>query len=107
MTLKEGIGRIGVKLRWYVRKEFAALSEEQKDELREFTNSAAGKKQKDASARSKTQGGGQPNKKQKTNNNANYGPMSQQQVTKIVAAIVKMGKWESRKRRRLPSSTKG
>ena len=32
ITLKEGMGRTGVKLRWYPRKEFAALSEEQKDE---------------------------------------------------------------------------
>ena len=92
MTLKEGVGRTGVKLRWYPRKSFAALSEEQKDKLRKFTNSAVGKKQKEANTRSKTQIGGQPNKKQKTNNNANSGSIFQGQVTKIEAAIVKMGK---------------
>ena len=41
MTLKEGISRNGVKLWWYPRKEFTALSEKQKHELREFTNPAA------------------------------------------------------------------
>ena len=77
MTLKEGVGRTGVELRWYPRKEFASLSEEQKNKLREFTNSTADKKQKDASDRSKARGRGQPTKKQKTNNDANSGPMSQ------------------------------
>ena len=67
MTLKEGFGSTGVELRFYPRKEYATLSEEQKDELREFTKSAAGKKQK---AVTKAQGGGHPTKKQRTNNNS-------------------------------------
>ena len=58
--------------------------------MKEFTNSTAGKKQK--RDRSKAQGGGHPNKKQKTNSNTNSGSMSQQQVTKIAAAVVKLGK---------------
>ena len=64
---------------------------EQKDELREFTKSAAGKKQK---AVSKAQGGGHPSKKQKTNNNTNEYPspnMSQKQLKKIASAVVKFG----------------
>ena len=65
MTLKQGIGTTGVELRFYPRKEYASLSTEQKDELREFTKSAAGKKQK---AATKAQGGGHPTKKQRTNN---------------------------------------
>ena len=51
MTLNEGIGCTGVKLWWYPRKEFAASSQEQKNELREFTNSNAERKKKDTSAR--------------------------------------------------------
>ena len=66
------------------------LSEEQKDELREFSKSTAGKKQKTAS---KAQGGGHPTKKQKTNNNSNnHTSMSQRQVGKIAAAVAKLGK---------------
>ena len=60
--------------------------------MREFTNSTAGKKQKDASVRSKTRGGGQPSKKQKTNNDAKNAPMSEQSVKKIVAAVIKIEK---------------
>ena len=61
--------------------------------MKEFTNSTAGKKQKDASARSKAQGGGRPAKKQKTNNDANTAPvMSERSVKKIAAAVVKAGK---------------
>ena len=93
MTLKEGVGSTGVEFRWYPRKEFAALTGDQKDELREFTNSTAGKKQKEASARSKGKGGGRPAKKQKTNNDANTAPvMSERSVKKIAAAVVKAGK---------------
>ena len=50
IALKKSIGWTGVEFRWYPRKELAALTEEQKDELREFTNLAAGKKQKEANA---------------------------------------------------------
>ena len=96
ITLKEGVGRTGIKLRWYPRKEFTALTEEQKDDLREFTNSTAGKKQKEASARSETQGGGCPSKKQKTNDDAKNAPvMSEKSVKKIAAAVIKAGKHNS------------
>ena len=92
MTLKEGVGSTGVEFRWYPRKEFAALTGNQKDELREFTNLTAGKKQK-ASTRSKGKGGGRPAKKQKTNDDANNAPvMSERSVKKIAAAVVKAGK---------------
>ena len=107
MTLKEGVGRTGVDFRWYPRKDFAVLTEEQKDELREFTSSTAGKKQKDASARLKARGGGHPTSptnKQKTNNDAKNTPMSERSVNKITAAVVKMG---SRRKRRLPCLIKG
>ena len=90
------MGGTGVELWWYPKKEFVALLEEQQDELRDFTYSVAGKKQKDASAWSKTQGEGHPNKKQKTNNNTNSGSMSQRQVTKVAAAVVKIGKKEAK-----------
>ena len=62
--------------------------------MRKFTNSATGKKQKDASAQSKAQRGGRPNEKQKTNSNTNSGFMLQQQVIKIVADVAKLGKKE-------------
>ena len=88
MTLKQGIGTTGVELRFYPRKEYASLSTEQKDELREFSKSAAGKKQK---AATKAQGGGHPTKKQKTNNNSNNPSLSTKQVTKIAAAVAKLG----------------
>ena len=55
--------------------------------MREFTKSAAGKKQK---AVTKAQGGGHPTKKQRTNNNSNSS-LSTKQVTKIAAAVAKLG----------------
>ena len=91
MALKKGIRTTGVKLQFYPRKEYVALSTEQKDELKEFAKSAAGQKQK---AASKAQGGGRPSKKQKTNNNTNEYPnpnMSQKQLKKIASAVVKLG----------------
>ena len=45
ITLKDSICQTGVKLRWYPRTEYAELSDEQKEELKEFKGSAAGKKQ--------------------------------------------------------------
>lgn len=44
MTLKNGIGVTGVELRWYPRKEYATLSDEQKNVLKEFKNTDAQKK---------------------------------------------------------------
>ena len=92
MTLKEGIGCTGIELWWYPRKEFADLTEKQKDELREFTNLAAGGKQKVARVWPKTQEEGHPNKKQKTNSNISSGSISKQQATQIAATVVKLGK---------------
>ena len=57
--------------------------------MREFSKSTAGKKQK---AASKAQEGGHPNKKQKANNNSNNNTsLSTKQVTKIAAAVAKLG----------------
>ena len=55
--------------------------------MREFTKSAAGKKQK---ALTKAQGGGPPTKKKRTNNNITPS-LSTKQVTKIAAAVAKLG----------------
>ena len=65
--------------------------------MKEFTNSVVDAKQKEASARlMKAQGGGHPNKKQRTNGNINSGSISKRQTMKLAAAVVKLGKEEEK-----------
>ena len=75
MTLKDEIGKTGVEHQWYPRTEYAELSDEQKDELKEFKCLASGKKQIAANAKKITQGGGEggnpsASKKDKGNGNS-------------------------------------
>ena len=45
-TLKSGIGKTGVHLRWYARSEFMKLTQEQKDELAEWAKTDEAQAQK-------------------------------------------------------------
>ena len=100
MTLKDGIDRTGVELRWYPRAEYAELSDKQRGELKEFKSSAAGKKQIAANAKKRTQsgGGGSPSalKKGRIESN-NSSTLSKKQIGKIAAAVAKVGSTKGKK----------
>ena len=94
MTLKDRIGKTGVKLWWYPRTEYAELSDEQKEELKKFKGSATGKKQIAINMKRQTQGGrsGNPSatQKSKENGNSTSTPFTNWQANKVAAAVTKI-----------------
>ena len=67
VTIQSGKGKSGVNLRWHPTKEYKALNDDQKDELKSWRNSKEGK---DAIAASKKQ---YQDKKRKTGGNRTGG----------------------------------
>ena len=89
LNLKRGKGSTGVDLRWHSKAKYKKLSEPQKDELREWKRSDAGKKATEEYKKTR-------DAKRKANPSGhNAGKLNNKKLRKAVAAAIKKEKTDT------------